>query len=491
MPLILPNKMPGDETIFEGPVTPAPLFAYRALRSIFFASPESSPEPENKENIPPVTYTTSPMKSISAVTEPVAQLTPSHKRKWNGAGSMGGGSILSPTKGILRTPGLATPRAKYLKDISVKFKSVSPEAVDKRAIETAKADQAIVPKPKARDTKQAATVRSCKSVSDLSFPQTQQCAQEQPSSKSLATVSTCAIDILSPTAIEAYMVQTEKEMKKLVRYGQKMREFARKKDTENQELRAMVEQLKKENERLRTTVPVNPESRMERDRQERRIHEVTSPAVLRARNRGYVREEVDRVEATVRSQVKIPNLQVTNASASQHPERRKEQYEIVIAADPDSKPSSNNPDRDVFNTSPTSVSPRTSSTKPAEHLASSLDSRSKHITGHNNNAVLPVSSATTSTAAAAGMGTTRLPPDRLAAARDRLRRRAEARKTSAEIDAPMQGLGESLGQDQDVLGHPVKAKEVSLDSDRPQGKGKGDGEAEHRQEESQFDWANL
>ena len=413
--------MAGDETILEGPITPAPIFAYRALRGIFFASPDSSPEHENKENIAPQ-FAVSPMKSKALVGEQ-GVLTPAQKkRKFDSHGS-----VLSPTKGILRTPGLATPRANFIKDINVKFKSVSPEVIDKK-----KAEDQIAHDASTRLKESGVPVRSSKSVNDLNalrkpqFTQTKsikhstiQSLEEAPT-KSAPTASMALTNVISPFTIETYRNQTEKEMKKLLRYGQKMREYARIKDTENQELKSMVEHLQRENERLRKLdaarngeVETEKKARPGRDQGRERISSSSVPiSVASGMSQSYVREEVDKVEATVRSQRRTKTLPQRPRSSQQkrHVVQRNEEQD-------------NDGNGDAG----------------ARHLASSHITPSKQPVsppGHPHPQPLRVraASATAPADAVSGVsaGTLRLAPDRVAAARDRLRRRAELRRASAE-----------------------------------------------------------
>ncbi|EXJ87597.1 hypothetical protein A1O3_04558 [Capronia epimyces CBS 606.96] len=512
--------MSDDATVLEAPVTPAPVFAYRALRSIFFTSPDSSPEHDNKENIGPP-YAQSPMKPILALDEQLQlQLTPSHKRRWDGAGA-----AISPTKGILRTPGLATPRTKLLKDLNVKFKSVSPELVDTK--KKSAGVGAIPADGCGREARHG--VKSSKSMNDIAVPvtkkttqpsqqtknTTQPSQQKQHTAKSMPTVSASTIttEVLSLQVIEAYMQQTEKEMKKLVRYGQKMREYARKKDAENQELKSMIQQLKKENESLRSSVATD------RDR------EGASSAGADA-GRGYVREEVDRVEATVRSlhtgrstskprplsgdskaggrkasiaAMDLFESDIDSRAASKIHQSSTTSRRQSVAHAPAAKPSY----RSVSLSTQTSryhtsrdhngsfprVRPDTSSAATGTASASVTaigtnavaEAESAPETTSANEHVPPSTDTITGAGAGAGTGTARLPPDRLLAARERLRRRMEARKASTgsgvddgteRIDAGDGFREEDQNQNQNQT---HKANETEIQS------------GEH----SQFDWLNI
>lgn len=153
-----------DNTTTDEPVTPAPVFAFRALRGALFGSPETpcdrdnnkenaplvnsefhkksfptkkSGSPNNKPTSPKKTHSTEEARSISAPVEMTRKLirSPKGKGKQGGAVPLGPTfhpgqvtSILaSPTRSILRVPGQATPRAQSLRDINVTFKSLSPD----------------------------------------------------------------------------------------------------------------------------------------------------------------------------------------------------------------------------------------------------------------------------------------------------------------------------------------------------------------------------
>ncbi|KIW87124.1 uncharacterized protein Z519_12235 [Cladophialophora bantiana CBS 173.52] len=485
--------MPSDDTILEGPVTPAPLFAYRAIRGIFFASPESSPDHDNKENLVPTYPSPSKRKPVTGIS---LQLSPSQKRKRDS--STGGGTILSPTKGILRTPGLATPRAKYLKDVNVKFKSVSPEApkfVGCPASPGQPQTRAQDASPVVRPSKPIHILASPTEATSSSVVLQKPLQNEEPvvntSTESAPPTSPC---MLSRTAIEAYMAQTEKEMKKLVRYGQKMREYARKKDAENQELKSMIEQLRRENERLKRDTDPSAESHtntggipligkeLKNNKEEKRVTAdmlgaSASPA-LRNKRRGYVREEVDRVETTVRSQTFGESKAQRHVSSSSTGTAERS---TAGSCEP-SRPSGSScsdipPDHSpTIRRSTSSSQPKSSSSTPLialpinPPLPADVDLPGTTTSTRSTSANITV---------AAKSGTISLPPDRLAAARDRLRRRAERRKASIplQIDSaldkqgsrqpvdldqaqPLQRTGREWKQEQELVKEPEDPSEV-------------------------------
>lgn len=432
-----------NETILEAPVTPAPLFAYRAIKGIFFASPDSSPEHANKENIEPL-HAKSPMKPPSLALD--QQLTPSHKRKWDTAGPM-----VSPTKGILRTPGLATPRAKLLKDVNVKFKSVSPEVLEKnnKPGDAIKGDGAhTVPadgRPRHRGVKSMNDVPVAASGKTTNTRVSPQQKQPEPVLAPAPAPSAPAPNdvLLSSQAIEAYMHQTEKEMKRLVRYAQKMREYARKTDAENEELKTMIRQLQKENKSLKEGGALDVRARQS---------DVSANADADA-GQGLLREDVGRLEATVARHVK--NVRRPLSGSSEVESRKTSSPSINWADSQKTCPSS------ITIVKPSSTTQ--ASTTPANHRTSSsakrIHSQREHDkaepsfgnarTGSGTSIAadtehLPPSTDTGTIAglAATVARSTRLPPDRLAAARERLRRRVEARKASAGAESEVENQSE-------------------------------------------------
>jgi hypothetical protein len=410
--------MPAEDTLLDGPVTPAPVFAYRAVRGLFFASPESPEHAHHdKENIPFVRGS-SPSKSQTAamVVSVAAPLTPS-KRKRDGGG--GPQTILSPTKGILRTPGLATPRAKQLKDLNVKFKGVSPE---------------IQLEPARNKSEHGSSSAAAAAVAtSLSPAKNHGPRQNNPKSSAGHGLSASAASTTSTrperpnstmrtSSVEAYMRQTEHEMKKVVGYGQKMREYARRKDAENAELRAMVDRLKRENERLRQKMAGSHSSEL------KSVEIRTVSSSLPGQPRGQVRDEVDRVESALagQQQPKRPAEPKMESTAPARPPP----IDNGHAEGPHTK--RNPPAASTDHNTTTSPTVRrkasTATTDPTESSVSPPDHSRRFQS-------LPIhSSMATRHAAGHTAGSVRLPPDRLAAARARLRRRAEARKASVETD---------------------------------------------------------
>lgn len=218
-----------DFTILDAPETPAPVFAFRALKGVIFGSPNNDNELHNKENANPTEPVRTLRSKISALRAP--SVSPLKRRKIN--------QNASPAKSILRIPGIPTPRKQ---NANVTFKDVTP------SLSPELTRKSLVP------TEQLAG-QDLKSTNIADPSRTESAKHPLPQGSSLVVPQLgTEIPALQQAHVtfdfEAYRLSTEKEMKKLVRYGQKMREYARKQDEENTKLRMALEQLQKENEEL-------------------------------------------------------------------------------------------------------------------------------------------------------------------------------------------------------------------------------------------------
>lgn len=232
-----------EETRIDTAPTPAPVFAYRAFRGIFYGSPESSPvrphdiheETLNKENesVSPLRaprFTTSPIKSKRKdVEDDLAiqgiSLTPKKQKI----------TPVSPSKSILKNTNGLTPRRIALRDATVTFKdlslSMSPETARRPS------PRRVRSLPAAVAGKSAIQVPNTRRVSP----------QKRAGATSAQSVEAPNVTIRD---VEAYRAQTEKETRRLIKYGQKWRDQAKKVEAENAKLRALLEQAQRQNARL-------------------------------------------------------------------------------------------------------------------------------------------------------------------------------------------------------------------------------------------------
>lgn len=229
-----------DETRLD-PKTPAHIFAYKALRGIFIASPESSPirpppqqlfDHDDKENTPSPRrgshFTTSPTKTkrkdtdFDIVKEAIS-LTPKRQKIVQ----------VSPVKSCLKKTGM-TPR----REATVTFKdlriSISPELA--RQVQVQQPDFSVV---------------KVSAETEAVIPVRKTAVKERPVSKSseVAKKSDTVITVYNEV-LEAYKTQMEKEVRRLIKYGQKWKDQAKKQETRNEELQAMIEELQRENQIL-------------------------------------------------------------------------------------------------------------------------------------------------------------------------------------------------------------------------------------------------
>ena len=239
-----------EETLLDPPITPAPIFAYRALRGLIFGSPDPNSSPErvvqhrDKENVSPLRLGT-----IAAGLEKgnyTPKRSPQKRKRGNEvlslSPSIGLSVPVSPTKSILRTPGVPTPRAKALRDVNVKFRSLSPEVRRKNVKHATVLEDIVVTKPiiqlDAERAKKSHTASEAVIKEDVIAESTAR------------TGITARPGGISESDFQDYERRTQKEMKMLIKQGQKWREYARLQDEDNAKLRQLLEQAQKENERL-------------------------------------------------------------------------------------------------------------------------------------------------------------------------------------------------------------------------------------------------
>ena len=242
----------------DAPETPAPLFAYRALKGILFGSPDpNDDDEEDKENIAPAVNqaTSKPSKQTSDKSldrtgppgkSPSSRL-PSERARDTApcSPSPRKGRLLSPTKSILRTPGIPTPRRQ---NVNVTFKDIRPSVSP--AIYTAR-PAAIFEAPPVNqslcDARKKSASASLTITRDVPVVVT---ASLPPPAKTINKQVAAAYDTRE---VDTYLKSTEREMKKLVRYSQKMKEYARLSQQESASLREENEMLKRELQSLRKT----------------------------------------------------------------------------------------------------------------------------------------------------------------------------------------------------------------------------------------------
>jgi regulator of replication initiation timing len=233
--------------ILDAPETPAPVFAYRALKGILFGSPDYDEEDEDKENNIPVTPIEKTKKAVQKVDRrgcvdlssslpKFAQSSNARQREgYQVSPSPRKRRQISPTKSILRTPGIPTPRRQ---NINVTFKDVrpsaSPTAVNAKLLPTQK-------EPTAATQSQQATKAPANTIDNAPLG-TVNAAEE---------VEILPVPVYDMSAVDTYLTSTEREMKRLVRYAQKMKEYARVSQQENAVLKVEKNQLKRELEELR------------------------------------------------------------------------------------------------------------------------------------------------------------------------------------------------------------------------------------------------
>lgn len=241
-----------DDTRIDAAPTPAHVFAYRAFRSVFVGSPESSPvrpQPtethhanDNKENAHQFAargsrFQTSPVRGkrdAELASETLnLSLTPKRQRV----------NSVSPTKSILKKPNVPTPRRASLRDVTVTFKDVKMSASPELA--RWGSPTKVRSQPGQKTTLATLSSVAISAPTSKTIPTDRAERTKKVDKKEVAAQSTADFDL------DSYIAQTEKEMRRLIKYGQKWREHARKQDNENAKLRALLEEVQAENERLK------------------------------------------------------------------------------------------------------------------------------------------------------------------------------------------------------------------------------------------------
>lgn len=376
-----------DLTILDAPETPAPLFAFRALKSAIFGSPNDDDE-RNKEN-----FNSKAAQALSSKTSIVRamSLSPSKRRKAN--------PCPSPAKSILRAPGIPTPRKQ---NTNVTFKDLTPSL----SPVLRRQDNVTTEQPRVQTTEltNGATISrtaqpKLKSVRVAAAP-----AQDPASEYQIPRTAIAVERASTMFDIEAYKRSTEKEMKKLVRYGQKMREFARNQEQENTKLRITLEKLQRENEELR---------QREIDCESRRLGKEKESQSMKE----GLRSRVIDTNSTSRS--------VEETSPKQLSTNRADTKSTQAAAAPRGL-SPHMPKALLWRQRPCSPLKRKASTQlmPEPLLPETLARSGRSV------AQVAKSSNSARDGQTAGSTSARLPPDRLAAARERVRRKAELRKAA-------------------------------------------------------------
>ncbi|KAK5090062.1 hypothetical protein LTR05_000231 [Lithohypha guttulata] len=231
-----------DETRIDAAPTPAHIFAYRAFRGVFYQSPDSSPVrrtedriklESKKENgpIPPTRtsrFATSPVNTKrKGVETDLASLNISLTPKKQKT------IPVSPSKSILKKANVPTPRKLGLRDVTVTFKdaraSISPELARRGS------PQRVRSQPQNNSD----VFRSL--VSKNAYP---------TGASIEAAITTMPRKSVPDFDLGAYKAQTEKEIRRLMKYGQKWKEQAKRYETENLNLQTLLADARKQNERL-------------------------------------------------------------------------------------------------------------------------------------------------------------------------------------------------------------------------------------------------
>ena len=318
-------------------------------------------------------------------------MSPSKRRKTS--------QYLSPAKSILRTPGVPTPRKQ---NTNVTFKDVTPSL----SPEIRRKNNPPKDGPLPQAVVSAHKVTS--STSDQIKPNVSQGTFEAPCKPNSEVQASQMLQVKEQEVLvyefEAYRSSTEKEMKKLVRYGQKMREYARKQDEENTKLRIALERLQKQNEELR---------QRERRRESSRSGGNNESEVGKQESRKLVASDSSKSPTRCPPSAPIPQVYTNGANT------KSTKASTVALSLAESVPKAKSQAQRQSSPLKRKASSQFVSEPPITHIARSLDQSDTQAAKKSSNQ----KDLQTSQAASA-----RLAPDRLAAARERIRRKAQLRK---------------------------------------------------------------
>lgn len=275
-----------DETRIDAAPTPAHIFAYRAFRSVFVHSPESSPVRaptsfnDDKENtraslVASSRFATS--SSISKRKEPerdALSLTPKRQKT----------IAISPTKSILKNPNILTPRRAGLRDVAVTFKdarkSVGPELVRQPFIARVRSQPELraVSEPAIMIEELDGIVQSKGSTTQLRAVSDPVLSEDRYRNAIAEIVQDPAFDLSD------YVAKTEKEVRRFMAYASKWKKQAQQWKEENAKLKASLEEAQRKNDRLR--------QKMALEEKEREVYDIQPTVDEDLEN--AVREEVGR-----------------------------------------------------------------------------------------------------------------------------------------------------------------------------------------------------
>lgn len=470
-----------DETRIDAAPTPAHVFAYRAFRSVFVHSPESSPlrplanpndEKENT-NLSPVQnskFTTSSSISKRKGSEKDAlTLTPKRQKT----------IAISPAKSILKNPNAPTPRRASLRDITVTFKdlrnSVSPELARGGSV-AAK----LQPQPGLRVVSEPVITVKPHSSS----------VQLKESSKQVRAVSgpvlledryrTAIAEMVQDPAFDLsdYVAKTEKEVRRFIAYASKWKKQAQEKEEENMKLKKSLEEAQRKYDRLRQEMALKEKEREVYDIQPT-SNESSERVVREEVERNSERRQTSNTAFDHKTKKPASDIDMKDPRYSSLRLAKRSAVPAQIDRSKSQKPQSPqkseewDPDAGVraelFNVIPPVKPPhhRNPGSDRTVHRAVTKPVSPKPHERHQIEMVLPLRSASTNSPVSAHH--TSIPHDRKAAARERLRQKAEGRKASMRLSVAQEG--------------PETGKKEGFMEEKLSGNDEED--------ESELDWADL
>lgn len=468
-----------DETRIDAAPTPAHVFAYRAFRSVFIHSPESSPlrplvnpndEKENARTSPVQNSRFTTSSSISKRKGPekdALSFTPKRQKT----------VAISPAKSILKTSNIPTSRQASLRDVTVTFKdvrkSVSPELV--RAPVVGKlfpqSELRVVSEPVAMVKALNTTVQLKESTKQLRAVSGPVLFEDRYRNAIAEMVQDPAFDLSD------YVAKTEKEVRRFIAYASKWKKQAQEREEENMKLKKSLEEAQKRYDRLRQEMALKEK--------EREVYDIqpTIDEGLEDKARQKVERNSERSRISKTALDHKPNQPVTNIDM-RNPEHSAIRLPKRPAVAGQSKRSKSNKlespqkseewrfdaadDAELFSVVPLIKPPHHKNTSSNRTVHQSMPKQASPKPQERSQVelALPLRPASTNSPVSAHRAS--IPQDRQAAARERLRQKAEGRKTSMRLSVVQQGS--EMGKQEDRVEERSSGNEV---------------------DESEFDWADL
>lgn len=333
-----------DETYLEEPPdTPAPLFAVKAIRSALFGTPHPDLNQTSTSMAPDHNSSTKRAVAPSESSKPLKSSTSSSREA---EANLNLNPIASPTKGILITPGAGTTRRKNVSFSELAFKETKEQnSCDKVGLMHGKnpfsqPDLNFPPIKQTRQTNLTKALYKAKLdgskhgldetlIKDIAAKDVNPAVSEslpavKPEIREAITdlPADITVDLNKPFSrsgqhwkaeFEQYHKKSDREMKKIIKYGQSIKSYAVKKDSEvsnlgeklQQELAKVATMEAKVTDLAAQLASARIDNPMETSDQVRLVNDLTRQTALAIR----FKQKADRYKLALKNQDAIDNAE--------------------------------------------------------------------------------------------------------------------------------------------------------------------------------------